>query len=57
MLGCLANKALICGLKWSVSWCLSLCLESMAAGPCSQHMKGKLVEIKTTLINKEQQRT
>ena len=32
MLGCLADKALICGLIWSVSWCLSLCLESMAMG-------------------------
>ena len=38
MLGCLADKALICGLVWSVSGCLSLCLESMAMGPCSQYM-------------------
>lgn len=29
MLGYLADKALICGPMWSVSWCLSLCLESM----------------------------
>ena len=43
MLGCLANKARICGLKWSVSWCLfSLRLGSMATGACSQH----IVEIK-----------
>ena len=39
MLGCLANKALICGLKWSVSWCLSLRLGSMATGACSQHIE------------------
>lgn len=38
MLGYLADKALIFGLMWSVSWCLSLCLGSMATGPCSQHM-------------------
>ena len=42
MLGYLANKALICGLIWSGSWCLSLCLESMATGPSSQHMGIKL---------------
>lgn len=33
-----AEKALICGSIWSVSQCLSLCIESMATGPCSQHM-------------------
>ena len=38
MLGCPANKALICGQMWSVSGCLSLCLGSMATGPCSQHI-------------------
>ena len=38
MLGCPANKALVYGLIWSVRGCLSLCLESMATGPCSQHM-------------------
>ena len=38
MLGCSADKALICGQMWSVSWCLSLCLGSMATGPCSQHI-------------------
>jgi len=38
MLGYLADKALICGPMWSVSWCLSLCLESVAMGACSQHM-------------------
>ena len=26
MLSCLIDKALICGLIWSVSWCLSLCI-------------------------------
>ena len=30
MLGGSTDKALICGQMWSVSWCLSLCLESMA---------------------------
>ena len=34
MLGYFADKALICGLMWSVSGCLSLCLGSMAMGPC-----------------------
>ena len=57
MLGWLANKALIFGLMWSVSWCLSLCLGSMATGPCSQHMKGESVKIKTILIDKKQQKT
>ena len=38
MLGYLANKALIYGQIWSVSEYLSLCLESMATGPCSQHI-------------------
>ena len=42
MLGYLADKALICGPMWSVSWCLSLCLESMAMGACSQHKRGLL---------------
>ena len=35
MLGYSAGKALICGVNGSVSQCLSLCLESMAMGPCS----------------------
>ena len=39
MLGYLANKALICGLIWSVSGCLSLCRGSVATGSCSQHME------------------
>lgn len=39
MLGYLAVKALICGRMWFVSWCLSLCLESMASGSCSQHIE------------------
>ena len=26
MLSCLIDKVLICGLIWSVSWCLSLCI-------------------------------
>lgn len=39
MLGYFANKALSCGLMWSVTWCLPLCLGSMAAGPSSQHEK------------------
>lgn len=39
MLGCLADKAPICGLMWFVSWCLPLCLKSLATGSCSQHMK------------------
>ena len=34
MLGCFVDKALIYGLIWSVSQCLSLCLGSMATGPC-----------------------
>ena len=42
MLGCPADKALICGLIWSVSQCLSLCLGSMATGSCSQHKGGLL---------------
>ncbi len=37
MLCFLADKALICGRIWFVSWCFSLCLGSMAMGPCSQH--------------------
>lgn len=41
MLGWPANKALIYGLMWSESWCLSLCLGSMATS-CSQH-KGVLL--------------
>jgi len=39
MLGYLADKALICGIKWSVSKCLSLCRGSMTTGPCSQHIE------------------
>ena len=39
MLGCPADKALICGLMWSISWCLSLCLGSTATGSCSQHIR------------------
>ena len=42
MLGYLANKALICRMMWSVSWCLSLCLGSMATGSCCQHMESNL---------------
>lgn len=42
MLGCPVDKALICGLIWSVSQCLSLCLGSMATGSCSQHKGGLL---------------
>lgn len=38
MLGCLADKALICGLISSATWCLSLCLVSMAMGSCCQHI-------------------
>lgn len=38
MIGCLANKALFDRLIWSVNRCLSLCIGSMATGPCSQHM-------------------
>ena len=49
MLGCPADKALICGLMWSVSWCLSLCLESMATGSCSQHERG-LLDVKCEII-------
>ena len=38
MLGYFADKVLICGWMWSVSWRLSLCLGSMATGPSSQHI-------------------
>lgn len=38
MLGCLADKAPICGLMWSVSWCLPLCLKRMATGSDCQHI-------------------
>lgn len=30
ILGYLADKTLICGLKWSVSWCFSLYIGSIA---------------------------
>ena len=50
MLGCSADKALICGLMWSVSWCLSLCLESMATGSCSQHIVGLGVRFVFTAV-------
>ena len=40
MLGCPADKALICGMMWSVSECLSLCLESMATVPTEQSIEG-----------------
>ena len=45
MLGYPADKALIYGLMWSVSGCLSLCLGSMATGSCSQHKGGLLDNI------------
>ena len=38
MLGYLADKARICGIKGSVSGCSSLCRGSMTTGPCSQHI-------------------
>ena len=60
MLGYHADKALIYGLMRSVGQCLSLCLESIATGPCSQHierfkmleyMKEKIYNIKVLLNN------
>lgn len=57
MLGYSADKALICGQMWSVSWCLSLGLGSMAMGSCCQHMESNLgiflKNKKTALTNKK----
>lgn len=39
MIGYLADKTLICGRIWSVSWCLSLFLVSVAAGLCGRHIE------------------
>ena len=56
MLGYLADKALIYGRIWSVSQCLSLCLGSMATGPCCQHIQG-LLTIRTFKFSQEKNET